>query len=339
MNKFNIFEIGEMIEIIKKNPIIWDRNIKPPRNFEPKYEEAQGTFQQRTTPVIFARAAIIKKIAKHFKRTPVDVEKCWHGLREKYRRLKLKEATQTKRKYNKERWEYLDKLAFLNSSLFGGQTNFIRNSDAIPLDPGTTETTIGQTNIRHVRIARKPAIVTDSSPSSPTAVSESMFGRVEVVNLSEFQSHDKEEDVAEYLEHSEEDESSEPHAKQPRIASVSPVLLSPNYSEKSNDSNPSHSNSPVFSAASSTIFPLNHTEDNKDGQLEFKLSRRSRKIAKVEDEKKELLQVLNNLTGKKSIADSYGEYLTGKLSSWSKEKQTKAIKLFNEVINKIDEEI
>ncbi|XP_059616939.1 uncharacterized protein LOC132261916 isoform X2 [Phlebotomus argentipes] len=298
MNKFSMHEMAELIEIVKNEPILWSKHIRT----------------YRGAP---ERANIMDNIAMRFKKSPADVEKCWSAMREKYKREKFNDSSEVSRKYRKERWELMDKLSFLDSVY--GTAPSKPPMEILPAPNGN--------NVTVRRIAPKALPVV---PGEIVGV-----GKLKLANLADLQEKPTESPML------------PEHIKIPtypanveRMGSISPIFLSTNHefiSEQSDATDSERPVSPVSSVASSTLFPIN-TIENQNGSIEFKMSQKSRKIRRMENERRELLNTLKVLTRSKSAAELYGEYLTKKLSNWCTEKQNKAIKMFNRVISEVDED-
>lgn len=164
-------------------------------------------------------------------------------------------------------------------------------------------------------------------------------GQLKLANLADLQGTPPKPQSPKPIKPPEQEETKIPEDSQTpkRAVSQSPILLSPNHvfeSDKSDAAESIRSDSPTPSVASSTLFPIS----NSKSDMEFKISRKSRLIKKMEDERRELLGVLKVLTKEKTPAEVFGEYLTKKLTSWSTDKQKKAIKMFNNVISELDDD-
>uniref|UniRef100_A0A1B0DDF5 Uncharacterized protein n=1 Tax=Phlebotomus papatasi TaxID=29031 RepID=A0A1B0DDF5_PHLPP len=312
MNKFSTYELSELIEIFRTRPILWNR-----------FNRTSRTMPERTR--------IIEAVAKHFGKMPGDIEKCWSAVREKYKRERASYEADVPRKYRKEKWELMDKLTFLEE-VYG----------PAPPEPSSRKFQVGTiveilpassgNNVTVRRIAPKPVA---GVPGELVGV-----GQLKLANLADLQGTVSKPESPKPIKAPEQEETKTPEDSQTpkRARSQSPVLLSPNHvfeSDKSDAAESVRSDSPAPSVASSTLFPISNS---KSDNMEFKISRKSRLIRKMEDERRELLGVLKVLTKEKTPAEVFGEYLTKKLTSWSTDKQKKAIKMFNNVISELDDD-
>ncbi|XP_055683782.1 uncharacterized protein LOC129790332 [Lutzomyia longipalpis] len=324
MNKFSVFELVQLIEIFKNEPILWNR----PRT----------TF---TTP---ERQDMVENVAKRFGRTPGDIEKCWVALREKYRRERASEMANVQRKYRKEPWELMSHLSFLDELYCPQSKGAPPPAEPQPLaqppksnskkfQVGNMVKILPSTSGDNVIIRRVGRKSTPGVPGELVGV-----GKLKLANLADLQKKPNSPKSAERPESPENARKSN---------EVNSSMLSPYHEPELSDKSDHHpqyekdarsvrSVSPAISIVSSTLFPIS-SDKHEDG-MRFKMSRNSRVIKKMEDERRELLAVLKNLTREKGAAESYGEYLTKKLKSWSTEKQNRAIRKFNIVIGEIEEE-